>query len=39
LGDSVIPMGIAQRLAAACLLLWLGLVGWRISRLAKVIEN
>ena len=33
LGDSVLPMGIAQRLAAACLLLWLGLVGWRLSRL------
>jgi hypothetical protein len=33
LGDSVIPMGIAQRLAAACLLLWLGVVGWRLIRL------
>ena len=33
LGDSVIPMGIAQRLAAACLLLWLGIVGWRLFRL------
>ncbi len=33
LGDSVIPMGTAQRLAAACLLLWLGIVGWRLSRL------
>ena len=32
LGESVIPMGIAQRLAAACLLLWLGIVGWRLSR-------
>lgn len=33
LGDSVVPMGIAQRLAAACLLLWLGIVGWRLFRL------
>ena len=33
LGNSVIPMGIAQRLAAACLLLWLGIVGWRLIRL------
>ena len=33
LGNSVIPMGIAQRLAAACLLLWLGIVGWRLCRL------
>jgi hypothetical protein len=33
LGDSVMPIGIAQRLAAACLLLWLGIVGWRLSRI------
>ena len=33
LGESAIPMGIAQRLAAACLLLWLGIVGWRLFRL------
>jgi len=33
LGDSVIPMGIAQRLAAACLLLWLGILGFRLFRL------
>ena len=33
LGDSVIPMGLAQRLATACLLLWLGIVGWRLFRL------
>jgi hypothetical protein len=33
MGDSVIPMGIAQRLAAACLLLWLGIVAWRLVRL------
>ena len=33
LGGSVVPMGIAQRLAAACLLLWLGIVGWRLGRL------
>ncbi len=32
LGAHVIPMGIAQRLAAACLLLWLGIVGWRLVR-------
>lgn len=33
LGGAVIPMGIAQRLAATCLLLWLGIVGWRLFRL------
>ncbi len=33
LGNSVIPMGIGQRLAASCLLLWLGIVGWRLFRL------
>ncbi len=33
LGDYIVPMGIAQRLAAACLLLWLGFVGWRLIRL------
>ncbi len=33
LGHSTIPMGIGQRLAAACLLLWLGIVGWRLFRL------
>ena len=33
LGDSVIPMGIAQRLATTCLLLWLGIVAWRTFRL------
>ena len=33
LAHSVIPMGIGQRLAAACLLIWLGLVGWKLHRL------
>ncbi len=33
LGHSVIPMGIGQRLAAACLLLWLGIAGWKLLRL------
>ena len=33
LGNSVIPMGIGQRLAVSCLLLWLGIVGWRLFRL------
>jgi hypothetical protein len=28
-----IPMGISQRLTAACLLVWLGIVGWKLSRL------
>jgi hypothetical protein len=32
LGLSVIPMGIAQRLAALFLLLWFAIVGWRMSR-------
>ena len=32
LGHSVLPMGIGQRLAAACLLIWLGIVGWRLFR-------
>ena len=33
LGHSILPMGIGQRLAAGCLLLWLGIVGWRLFRL------
>jgi len=33
LGHSLIPMGIGQRLAAACLLVWLGTVGWKLFRL------
>ncbi len=33
LGESIIPMGIGQRLAAACLLVWLGIVGWKLFRL------
>jgi hypothetical protein len=36
LGHSVVPMGIGQRLAAACLLLWLGILGWRLR--ANAIE-
>lgn len=32
LGHSVVPMGVGQRMAAACLLLWLGVTGWRLSR-------
>ena len=28
-----VPMGISQRLAAVCLLVWLGTVGWKLSRL------
>ena len=32
-GHAVIPMGIGQRLAAVCLLVWLGIVGWRLYRL------
>ena len=28
-----VPMGISQRLAAACLLVWLGIVGWKLCRL------
>ncbi len=31
-GQDLLPMGIAQRLAAACLLLWLGVLGWRLYR-------
>ena len=33
LGHSVIPMGTGQRVAAACLLLWLGIAGWKLPRL------
>ena len=32
-GQTLIPMGIGQRLAAACLLTWLGIVGWKLYRL------
>ena len=35
LGHSLIPMGIGQRLAAACLLVWLGTVGWKLFRLQR----
>ncbi|MGH2360990.1 MAG: hypothetical protein ACRDGM_10700 [bacterium] len=30
LGHSVVPMGISQRLAAVCLLVWLAVLGWRL---------
>jgi len=33
LGQLGMPMGISQRLAAACLLMWLGIAGWRLLRL------
>jgi len=32
LGLFVIPMGVAQRAAACFLLVWLTLIGWRVSR-------
>ncbi len=32
LGTSNLPMGIAQRLAAACLVIWLTVLGWRLGR-------
>ena len=32
LGHSVLPMGIGQRLAASCLLVWLVILGWRLWR-------
>ncbi len=32
LGQSVLPIGIGQRLAAAFLLTWLALAGWKIAR-------
>ncbi len=35
LGQSVLPIGIGQRLAAGCLLLWLTILAWRLPR-AKV---
>jgi hypothetical protein len=34
-GLSVIPIAIAQRLAALFLLLWFAIVGWRLSRKAS----
>lgn len=33
LGHSLLPMGIGQRLAAACLLSWFAVAGWRLRRL------
>ncbi len=32
LGHTVLPMGIGQRLAASCLLVWLVILGWRLRR-------
>lgn len=32
LGQSVLPMGIGQRLAALCLILWLAVLGWRFAQ-------
>ena len=32
LGHSILPMGIGQRLAAGCLLVWLVILGWRLGR-------
>jgi hypothetical protein len=32
LGHSVLPMGVGQRLAAICLLIWLAALGWRLAR-------
>ena len=32
LGHSVLTMGIGQRLAATCLVLWLAVLGWRLRR-------
>jgi hypothetical protein len=32
LGHTALPMGLGQRLAAGCLLAWLLVVGWRLSR-------
>jgi hypothetical protein len=31
LGHSVLPMGIGQRLAALCLIVWLAALGWRFA--------
>lgn len=31
LGHSVLPMGIGQRLAALCLIVWLAVLGWRFA--------
>ena len=32
LGQSILPIGIGQRLAAGCLLLWLTILAWRLPR-------
>ncbi|MEO8143002.1 MAG: DUF998 domain-containing protein [Betaproteobacteria bacterium] len=39
LGHSILPMGIGQRLAAACLVAWLAVVGWRLLRAAPATES
>jgi hypothetical protein len=39
LGHSVLPMGIGQRLAAACLVLWLAILGWRLRELSVEEKN
>jgi len=31
LGHSVLPMGVGQRLAALCLVVWLAILGWRFA--------
>ncbi len=31
LGHSLLPMGIGQRLAALCLIVWLAVLGWRFA--------
>jgi uncharacterized protein DUF998 len=31
LGHSILPMGIGQRLAALCLVVWLAILGWRFA--------
>jgi hypothetical protein len=32
LGHSFMPMGIGQRLAALCLLIWFAVLGWKLAR-------
>ena len=32
LGQTLVPMGVAQRLAAGCLLMWILIVGYRLCR-------
>jgi hypothetical protein len=35
LGNYIIPIGISQRLAAFCLILWLSLITWNLFKLEK----